>query len=501
MLSFKNENGQWNTRRFLFSKWTLREGWDNPNVFTICKLRTSGSETSKIQEVGRGLRLPVDELGNRLSGEEFRLNYIIGWDEKDFAEKLIGEINRDAKIVLNNETLTDEMIQIIADSRKTPRNDLLKILEQKNIIDRSNYFKENGYEKLLKEYPELLQTQLESNKVTSPTIKNKRTKIKLRTDNWKKIADFWNIISRRYMVSFERLAESEWEKLVQKVLNEDNLFYENSINIKKYSTEKNIDNDSGVNSLKMTEQNIPVNIKTDIGVMRYGDFIRKLHGRTCIPVSILHRNLWRKLKELSKHKNIEEINSFLNENTLDEFFKIFKREFDVSFSTKYKYESLNFSAETSIMKDGSFVTELERGLVGVCDASDIHDDSRNLYELPLSYDSEIEHEVLKIKVPQRVIVYGKLPKSSVKLPLPTYTGGTTSPDFVYAIRNEKTNEVELHLIIETKSENLRQSDETAMKSQGTFFKNFSSPINWKLEWRMETDIRQIEQDLKQLAGN
>jgi type III restriction enzyme len=81
----------------------LREGWDNPNVFTICKLRTSGSETSKIQEVGRGLRLPVDELGNRLSSEEFRLNYIIGWDEKNFAEKLIGEINRDAKVILNNE--------------------------------------------------------------------------------------------------------------------------------------------------------------------------------------------------------------------------------------------------------------------------------------------------------------------------------------------------------------------------------------------------------------
>ena len=103
--------------------------------------------------------------------------------------------------------------------------------------------------------------------------------------------------------------------------------------------------------------------------------------------------------------------------------------------------SLDFSAETSIKKDGSFVTELERGLVGVYDASDIQDDPSNLYDLPLSYDSEIEHEVLKIKVPQRVIVYGKLPKGGVKLPLPTYTGVTTSPDFVYAIRNEKNNDV------------------------------------------------------------
>ncbi|MDR2345142.1 MAG: hypothetical protein LBE18_03670, partial [Planctomycetaceae bacterium] len=78
-----------------------------------------------------------------------------------------------------------------------------------------------------------------------------------------------------------------------------------------------------------------------------------------------------------------------------------------------------------------------------------------------------------------------------------YTGGTTSPDFVYAIRNEKTNAVELHLIIETKSENLRQSDATAIKSQQKFFEGISPSIHWKVE----TDIRQIEQDLKQLAGN
>ena len=57
LLSFKDKDGNWITRRFLFSKWTLREGWDNPNVFVIAKLRTSGSEISKIQEVGRGLRL------------------------------------------------------------------------------------------------------------------------------------------------------------------------------------------------------------------------------------------------------------------------------------------------------------------------------------------------------------------------------------------------------------------------------------------------------------
>ena len=42
LISFKKEDGSFNTLRFLFSKWTLKEGWDNPNVFTIAKLRSSG---------------------------------------------------------------------------------------------------------------------------------------------------------------------------------------------------------------------------------------------------------------------------------------------------------------------------------------------------------------------------------------------------------------------------------------------------------------------------
>ena len=51
--------------RFIFSHSALREGWDNPNIFQICTLKESGSETSKRQEVGRGMRLSVDQWGNR----------------------------------------------------------------------------------------------------------------------------------------------------------------------------------------------------------------------------------------------------------------------------------------------------------------------------------------------------------------------------------------------------------------------------------------------------
>ena len=55
--------------RFIFSHSALREGWDNPNIFQICTLKHSDSTTMKRQEVGRGLRLCVDQEGTRMDGQ------------------------------------------------------------------------------------------------------------------------------------------------------------------------------------------------------------------------------------------------------------------------------------------------------------------------------------------------------------------------------------------------------------------------------------------------
>ena len=52
--------------RFIFSHSALREGWDNPNVFVICTLKHSDNTISRRQEVGRGLRLSVNQQGDRM---------------------------------------------------------------------------------------------------------------------------------------------------------------------------------------------------------------------------------------------------------------------------------------------------------------------------------------------------------------------------------------------------------------------------------------------------
>jgi len=53
--------------RFIFSHSALREGWDNPNIFQICTLREMGAELERRQTIGRGLRLPVDQTGERVA--------------------------------------------------------------------------------------------------------------------------------------------------------------------------------------------------------------------------------------------------------------------------------------------------------------------------------------------------------------------------------------------------------------------------------------------------
>lgn len=82
--------------RFIFSHSALREGWDNPNVFQICTLNETRSEVKKRQEIGRGLRLPVDETGLRIFDPNInRLMVIANESYTSFAKQLQNEIQED----------------------------------------------------------------------------------------------------------------------------------------------------------------------------------------------------------------------------------------------------------------------------------------------------------------------------------------------------------------------------------------------------------------------
>ncbi len=82
--------------RFIFSHSALREGWDNPNVFQICTLKETQSAEKKRQEIGRGLRLPVNANGERVHDESVnRLTVIANESYEDFARALQSEFEED----------------------------------------------------------------------------------------------------------------------------------------------------------------------------------------------------------------------------------------------------------------------------------------------------------------------------------------------------------------------------------------------------------------------
>lgn len=107
-----------NPLRFIFSHSALREGWDNPNVFQICTLNETKSEMKKRQEIGRGLRLAVDQTGVRTYDRNVnQLTVIANEAYEDFAKSLQREIEEDCGVSFSG--------------RIKNRNDRIKIIYRK----------------------------------------------------------------------------------------------------------------------------------------------------------------------------------------------------------------------------------------------------------------------------------------------------------------------------------------------------------------------------------
>jgi type III restriction enzyme len=87
--------------RFIFSHSALKEGWDNPNVFQICTLKEAGtSEIRRRQEIGRGLRLAVNQEGERIYGFDTNtLTVMASESYEDFVDNLQKEIEKETGIV------------------------------------------------------------------------------------------------------------------------------------------------------------------------------------------------------------------------------------------------------------------------------------------------------------------------------------------------------------------------------------------------------------------
>ena len=465
-----------NVRRFIFSKWTLREGWDNPNVFQICKLRSSGSVTSKLQEVGRGLRLPVNEYMSRVKEETFDLHYYVDFTEKDFVSALVEEIND--KSGTSDETvipdaLDKESIKKIVDNYGIEEDVLLEQLDGLNAIKRNNDFQEGGYDITKALFPKAFTTGLQGGKVRNAGDENNKATI--RAGKYEELKELWESINQKVVLEYKVESEEKFKALV--------LGYFEA-NIKRFkpqgvatSTAK-LEFEDSVATYKILES-----IEDEIlpvVTMTYKDFLLELSCVLSVNMATLH-GVFVTLKDrldINDYLNMQTIrtvrmgfNQYLMDNAINNF----------SIGYNKISNQISIHPTTFTHKDGSPKATINASSVGVKFEAGSTPDSYLFDEI--FYDSDLEKENI-VKSIDVVTVFAKIPKNSIRIPVAG--GGTYSPDFAYVVER-KDGAKSLNLIVETKDvkadRDLRAEESQKIKHAQALFSSLDSSV--KVEFRTQ----------------
>ena len=459
MLRFKDDDGQWIVRRFFFSKWTLREGWDNPNVFTICKLRSSGSEISKLQEVGRGLRLPVDETGHRNTTTEFKLNYIVDFTEADFAERLVKEINSQLKVVHVVDKITEEDIRRVAELRKMDPEDLVEELAMKKFISPLTFMvKEENRNAFLDEYPEFAVPDDFAGKIENRN-KAEQKKIKIRRENFNQLRELWQKINSKYVLFFDK---EIGEKLAAALPNP-------ILSFTDYYTAR----------------------------MAYGEYVKRLSRATSVPVAMLHEaiKIW-----VKNHPHVA-INDCFTEHTLGENINNIKNWMVDNLQGQFHYQRTHLSPLQTALTDakGEALPEIVQARVGMKMEENAIVSDKYLYD-KLVYDSPLERVNIRNDI-DSVTVYGKIPTKSLQIP--TIANSSYSPDFMYVVRH-KDGQTRLNLIVETKDiareSELRGEEKAKIACAKLFFESLERD-GYNVKYERQINSKGVGEIIKEILGN
>ena len=460
LLSFKDKEGKPNVLRFLFSKWTLKEGWDNPNVFTICKLRSSGSEISKLQEVGRGLRLPVDCAGNRISDDAFLLNYIVDFTEKDFANKLVAEINGE----LENEQkkpleITSDDIIAVAKKRGMEETVFLVELLVKGFVNIKYEIVAEKFDELLKEYPEFknLNAGVNTNRIINRNSERKDT-IHIRKAQFDELKELWSQLNRKYIMYFDKEIDKKLGNALPNTIKDKCIF---SIQTVESSRKELHFQDKTAYAAEGTHAALTLHSRH----YAYNDFLLKTSRASNIPVQILHQAICKAVANGCKITN-----EMFNEDSKTRLIGAvddWKCKELIGF---IRYKQANYKVkETKLTNaDGSVKDEVVQAYIGNKLVSGTPS-AKYLYDA-YAHDSGLELKNMQTEIDE-VIVYGKIPSKSICIP--TIASSNYSPDFMYVVKKGNGTK-ELNIVIENKAYNkekqIAQDEETKMSCAEEFFK-------------------------------
>lgn len=444
--------------RFIFSHSALKEGWDNPNIFQVCTLIETKDKMTKRQKIGRGLRICVNQNGERVTDAKYNtLSVIANESYKEFSKKLQKELETD-----NFKFGIIESISFSGISVKQYDGQLVE-LSQKDSESIYDYLVKNDYVtssgKTTNKYHQdkhedkfVLPEQFESftekvikriEKLSKEIeIKDASTKIEVK-------------LNKDVQLSPEFIAL--WDKIKQKTvytinMDMDRLKKEAVEQIQNMPTIKAEKIDVQITNVDITRQGVKDaghQVKELGGVyefeqMTYPDFIRRLQDTT----GLLRKTI---IDIVGKSNRLKEF--YINpEEWIKQVSKILLAVKKENLTDGIKYEKSNEYYEQDFIFN-------DEGLYGYKDRNVIKANSdRSLYDHTI-YDSDIEKNfAIEADNDDDVVLYAKLP-SRFKIDTPI---GDYNPDWVLVLNTD--NGEKLYFVAETKgTENINDLKGTEKK--------------------------------------
>lgn len=452
--------------RFIFSHSALKEGWDNPNVFQICTLKNSDNETKKRQEVGRGMRLCVNQKGERQDADVLGdhvfdtniLTVIASESYDDFAKKLqteMAEACADRPIVITAH-LFEGRSYTMADGTNgkfdvDQARAIYNALIRKNYVDdtgalTAQYFEDKRNDRLdfekANDWREGIIAALDTvfdPAAVRPENGRKPKLAKLQKDNFakKEFQNLWKRINRRtyYQVSFET------SDLVKKAIEE--------LDEKLKVTEIRIVVEGG----SMDEIRDKESLEAGVA-MNQGD-VRTIHVTEAVGKEVTYDLIGQLVTATGlTRKTIVEILKGIKPETFS-MFKMNPEEFIIKTGLiindckalaviqSITYEKLNDEFSTDI-----FTVDALRGKLGI----NAIESKKSLYDLVVLDSMGVEKNFAEsLEREDDVVVYTKLPRGFyINTPMGKY-----NPDWAVAFREGSVKHV--YFVAETKGNDLLSS--------------------------------------------
>ncbi|MCQ2699337.1 type III restriction-modification system endonuclease [Helicobacter pylori] len=441
--------------RFIFSQWALQEGWDNPNVMTICKLAPSHSNITKLQQIGRGLRLAVNDKGERITKEHADFDFvnelvvIVPQVEGDFVGAIQQEISEHSLIkqVFSAEELEKsgvvkkgyygvlfETLEGLGFGEKTGDENFKLTLNQNEFLKKEPELEKLKDEKYLdfEKLKDFLKDRLIGNFRVRNKNERKTEKIKINKENFKKFETLWESLNHQARIAYAIDSESLIDEIVKNINSSFNV----KSKIVSVTTHKKVET-MGNNATAKTFE------RKSACVWSLHEFISTLSNK----VKLSFKSVAKVLEKIDENK-FNEIKKNEQESLrrLEELFlEIIYQNIKDKISYQMRETTIKNRKNDAFYDEKGEIREFLDGSLGV-DKYEIKNSSAQekcLYENFMQVDSEIEKDTIEESNDTKIIVFGKLPR--VKIPIGL--NQTYSPDFGYVVEN---NDKKVLLVVETK---------------------------------------------------